>query len=342
MVFSITEIISKQNGSQGRPKKVNSVIEEALSECTNEPFFSENKKKAVKELEEKLVKRPRRQLGKNKKEDNIGKAVYDKNNDPRIDNTLFVGNVSLHISEKDLLKKLEIKRSQIESLRFRSLPIHPKFSSKKKVGAALECFSGNSSTKNAYIVLKDKEQMKSIIEKFSGATLAGNSLRLTPASKGNQFSTFDRKRTVFVGGLPRFCTEDELRKFVAISLNEDCVDSVRVIKSSTTGKPKGFGFVLFKDRKYVILAVKNMNGALFRDSKISVTKALSEDEAKNKSKSENSGVVIKGKKKVFAKGSTQEGKKNLSKKKLNKVKKLKSKLKRTAESKKAKLRKRIK
>ncbi|OII74315.1 uncharacterized protein cubi_01159 [Cryptosporidium ubiquitum] len=328
-VTTITDLISKHNRSKGIVEEINPNIERLLSECSDnhQLLIHKNQKKDISENNVKKEEKPKE----------FTKVKYDKNNDPRIENTLFVGNVTLHVSEKELLRKLEIKQNEVESMRFRSLPIHPKFASKKKVGAALECFSGNCSTKNAYIVLKEKERMKQIIDKFSGAILAGNILRLTPASKGNQFSTFDRKRTVFIGGLPKFCTEDELRKFVNISLNEDCVHSVRIIKSATTGKPKGFGFVLFNDRKFVLSSVKILNGAQFKDSNISVTRALSEEEAKSKNNSENSKRRIiknKAKNKVKQEKDDTVEKKQISKKNAkNKVNKLKKKLKKVIKKK---------
>ncbi|CUV05292.1 unnamed protein product [Cryptosporidium hominis] len=340
-VTSITDIIARNSRSKGTTEEINPNIEKLLSECSDNPRIL-----ALKNQE----KNRSENVAKEEKPKEFTKVKYDKNNDPRIENTLFVGNVALHISEKELLSKLEIKQGEVESMRFRSLPIHPKFASKKKVGAALECFSGNSSTKNAYIVLKEKERMKPIIDKFSGIILAGNILRLTPASKGNQFSTFDRKRTVFIGGLPKFCTEDELRRFVTMSLNEDCVHSVRIIKSATTGKPKGFGFVLFNDRKFVISSVKMLNGAQFKDSKISVTRALSEEEAKSKANSKNSrrrmisnGTQSKNKEgddsmreKRFISKKNAKNKVNKIKKKLKKVVKKAPNIKKTPKSKKGK------
>ncbi|KAH8741431.1 hypothetical protein FG386_003278 [Cryptosporidium ryanae] len=288
---NLLNTVSRKSKNQDTEAKINPEIEKLLSECATlkpspKPSFSSKcteDSNLDSHREEGRVERSKQES------DNSNKQIkrYDKYSDPRIDSTIFVGNISLHISEKELLKRLELKSSDIVSIRFRSLPIHPKFASNKKVGAALECFSGNSGTKNAYVILRDKNMMKSIIDKYSGVLLSGNYLRITPASKGNQFSTFDRKRTVFIGGLPRLCTEDELRKFVTISLNEDCVNSVRIIKSSTTGKPKGFGFVLFNDRKYVMLSIRALNGKMFRESTITVTKALSEEDVrKNREKIE--------------------------------------------------------
>lgn len=324
----ITELIAKK--SQNNNDNVNPYIEKLLGECKTKSLEPNNKKP---DNEVKIVTDSNNTVQKNNFNENflsedlktntrekkeIPVKKYDKNNDPRIDNTLFVGNISLHISEKELLRKLKLKQSDIESIRFRSLPIHPKFSTKKRVGAALECFSGNSTTKNAYIILKNKDIMKNIIEEFSGTLLSGNYLRLTPASKGNQFSTFDRKKTIFIGGLPKFCTEDQLRRFVNISLNEDCVNTVRIIKSAITGKPKGFGFVLFKDRKYVMLSIKKLNNTYFDDSKISVTRALSEDEVKNKL---DSNIIDKKKSNNRTSKKSKKVKKSRKVKKTKKVKK---------------------
>ncbi|KAH7649041.1 hypothetical protein FG379_001410 [Cryptosporidium bovis] len=301
---------------------INPAIEKLLSECISSNPLRRIVPNVKNTEGDNIVSRKKeKKVASNIQESDNSESKlkkYDKYSDPRIDSTLFVGNVSLHISEKELLRKLELKNNEIVSIRFRSLPIHPKFATNKKVGAALECFSGNSGTKNAYIILKDKNLMKNIINKHSGALFSGKYLRLTPASKGNQFSTFDRKKTVFVGGLPKLCTEDELRKFVTISLNDDCVNSVRIIKSSTTGKPKGFGFVLFKDRKYVMLSIKALNGKMFRESTITVTKALSEEDARKNSEKIESKDTKKQK-------HTHKGnKKTLVRKKIVKRAKIKS------------------
>ncbi|EEA08114.1 RNA recognition motif. family protein [Cryptosporidium muris RN66] len=198
--------------------------------------------------------------------------------DSKIDRTVFVGNIGLNVVEKDLLKKLELTRADIESIRFRSLPVHPKFSHNRKLGAILEGFSCKSDSKNAYIVLKDSSKVPELVKKFTGIILAGHTMRLSPAYIVDNFNIFDRKRTIFVGNLPSLCSEDELRQFVMQNIGTNCVDAVRIVRSKITGKTKGFGFILFNDRKFVNIALKKLQGSLFVQNSLNIMKALPKDQ----------------------------------------------------------------
>ncbi|OII77397.1 RNA recognition family protein [Cryptosporidium andersoni] len=199
--------------------------------------------------------------------------------DSKIDRTVFVGNIGLNVVERDLLKKLELTRADIESIRFRSLPVHPKFSHNRKLGAILEGFSCKGDSKNAYIVLKDSSKVPELVKKFTGTTLAGHTMRLSPAYIVDNFNIFDRKRTIFVGNLPSLCSEDELRQFVMQNIGTNCVDAVRIVRSKITGKTKGFGFILFNDRKFVNIALKKLQGSLFIQNPLNIMKALPKDQA---------------------------------------------------------------
>ncbi|KAL7067038.1 RNA recognition motif family protein [Cryptosporidium serpentis] len=201
--------------------------------------------------------------------------------DSKIDRTVFVGNIGLNITERNLLKKLELPRADIESIRFRSLPVHPKFSRNRKLGAILEGFSCKSDSKNAYIVLKDSSKIPELVKKFTGTTLADHTMRLSPAYIVDNFNIFDRKRTIFVGNLPSICSEDELSQFVMQNMGTNCVDAVRIVRSKITGKTKGFGFILFNDRKFVNIALKRLQGSLFVQNPLNIMKALPKDQVEN-------------------------------------------------------------
>ncbi|CAB3997216.1 RNA-binding 34 [Paramuricea clavata] len=70
---------------------------------------------------------------------------------------------------------------------------------------------------------------------------------------------YDHKRSVFVGNLMFDIKEEALSEFFS-----PCGDvlNVRVIRDSTTGIGKGFGYVLFKDSSSVTLALKMNNSEL--------------------------------------------------------------------------------
>ena len=57
-----------------------------------------------------------------------------------------------------------------------------------------------------------------------------------------------RYRKIFVGGLPRELGDEEFREFFAKF--GDITDAI-IIKEAATQRPRGFGFVTFKDSKAV-------------------------------------------------------------------------------------------
>ena len=85
---------------------------------------------------------------------------------------------------------------------------------------------------------------------------------------------FDRKRSVFVGGLSWSTTEDELRAHFGarVTGGQACVEGVRVVRDRVTGKGKGIGFVLFRERG-VVAEARGLAGTLRDGKALRVTRA---------------------------------------------------------------------
>lgn len=61
-------------------------------------------------------------------------------------------------------------------------------------------------------------------------------------------------RKIFVGGLPHNLGDDEFRKyFIQFGEIEDCA----ILKDKRTGKPRGFGFVTYKDIEVLNIVMDN-------------------------------------------------------------------------------------
>eukprot|EP00375_Theileria_parva_P001800 XP_764475.1 hypothetical protein [Theileria parva strain Muguga] len=192
--------------------------------------------------------------------------------DPKDSALVFIGNVPLTIKTKsDLVKKLQIDPKIIQSVHFRSLPIHPKYARNKKVAVIKQKFSDAKDNQNAYVKLSDPKYLNELLEK-------------------NKFS---RKKTVFVGRLPPTANEDDLYN---IFMNISPVKAVRIVRDPVTMKSKGFGFVAFDNRPAVVEAIRELNNTEFKGYTLNVTKCLEEIQLKDKPKFKNKNKFNRGNK----------------------------------------------
>lgn len=101
---------------------------------------------------------------------------------------------------------------------------------------------------NAYIVFKEKASADKAC-KLNGVVFMDKHLRVDGASNDKQH---DRKRSVFLGGLPFDTEDEELWEFF-----KDCgdIESVRTVRDAKTNVGKGFGYVQFMDRECVDAAL---------------------------------------------------------------------------------------
>lgn len=116
---------------------------------------------------------------------------------------------------------------------------------------------------NAYIVFTTKEAADKAC-KLNGDVFMDKHLRVDGASNDKQH---DRKRSVFLGGLPFDTEEEELWAFF-----KDCgeIESVRAVRDSKTNVGKGFGYVQFKDRDCVDAALALIDKKFRNKTKIRI------------------------------------------------------------------------
>jgi nucleolar protein 12 len=120
---------------------------------------------------------------------------------------------------------------------------------------------------NAYIVFKDKESAANSIA-LNGTVFENRHIRVDHSEKKAQKQT-DIKRCVFVGNLSFNISDETLWSFF-----QDCgdIDYVRVVRDHKSNVGKGFGYVQFKERSSVALALK-CNGNDVDGRKLRVSKA---------------------------------------------------------------------
>lgn len=190
------------------------------------------------------------------------KKVLEDESPERKARTIFVGNIALNVSKKDL-KKIFSKFGEVETIRIRSIP-RADTKTSRKVSFIRKEFHSERDSMNAYVVYKEKDNANKALQ-CNGMLLENMHLRVDLSENKKH----DTSATIFVGNLPFKINEEKLREHFT-KCGE--VDDVRVIRDKATGMGKGFAYVRFKSKDSVMFGLK-MNSSEFEGRKIRVFKA---------------------------------------------------------------------
>jgi nucleolar protein 12 len=185
---------------------------------------------------------------------------FDKN-----DRTIFLGNVPTSETVKSITKMCS-EFGEVESVRLRSVPVagtavddSGNQSLVKKVCSNKRDFGSQKGSLNAYVVF----QQRSAVQK---ALSANNRLIGGESGEGKgrhlrvdlmKPTLFDPKRTVFVGGVPHYADEEEVRAHFAAALpnGQNDIENIRLVRDAETLIGKGFGYLLLSDSDAVMQAL---------------------------------------------------------------------------------------
>ena len=191
--------------------------------------------------------------GSEEKDESKGSDDKSEKESEVLSREIFVANVALDVTKKKLQKFFK-KYGDIESSRFRSIPItgtKVKESSYKLVRRASaikgRVNSAIKDTMNAYIRFVDASSVEKALE-ANNTVLNGKHLRVDRATpvqtKGKGFRSsgkggrdqHDFRRSVFLGNVDKHGNEEELREFFSrgVSGGSDCVLNVRMIRDRST------------------------------------------------------------------------------------------------------------
>jgi len=162
------------------------------------------------------------------------------------------------------IKKAFNEFGQIESIRFRSIPVaDPKLS--RRVIFITKNFHENRDSMNAYVVFKSKESAEKALA-FNGKTIGEKHIRVDLAGSKKE----NTRLSVFVGNLPLDVEEEQLSEHFS-----ECgkIDYVRAVRDKNSNIGKGFAFVCFRTEESVVSAL-NLNGTKFKNRDLRVTRAL--------------------------------------------------------------------
>ncbi|KAL6954907.1 hypothetical protein U1Q18_046026 [Sarracenia purpurea var. burkii] len=185
----------------------------------------------------------------------VSKEGFD--DEAKLLRTVFVGNLSLQLKKKALLKEFS-QFGEVESVRIRSVPLLD--TNKPRKGAIiLKKINSAVDSVHAYIVFKTEQSAQASLA-HNMAVVGGNHIRVDRACpprkklKGENAPLYDNKRTVFVGNLPFDVKDEEIfQLFSGIKDLESSIEAIRVIRDPGTSVGKGIAYILFKTR--VCLAV---------------------------------------------------------------------------------------
>jgi len=178
--------------------------------------------------------------------------------------TVFVGNLPCS-TKKMSLKSMFSKFGKVEAVRFRCAA-RPDMKTTKKVAVITHKFHEERSNINAYVRMSAvKEAEEACV--LNNTEVDGLTIRVDMAMKDK---SHDNKRAVFLGNLDFKTQEEDIRK-----LFSKCgeVESVRLIRDTTTGIGKGFGYVNFASEDSVGLAIR-LNSQEVCGRKVRVARAV--------------------------------------------------------------------
>ncbi|TMW65803.1 hypothetical protein Poli38472_003568 [Pythium oligandrum] len=179
-------------------------------------------------------------------------ALTPANDPEKSDRTVFVGNVSLDASSKDV-KQFFSSCGKVEAVRLRFLPVagtavneHGNQKLMMKVCANKKIFTDKRDFCHAYVTFASKESIDAAL-KLNRSIFMDKAIRVDHESP-----KVDPQRSVFVGNLSFRVTDEAIWAFFDKQLKSDeepaPVENVRVIRDRDTGEGKGFGYVLLKSK----------------------------------------------------------------------------------------------
>lgn len=184
--------------------------------------------------------------------------------------TIFVGNLPDTLDHKDVAKMFK-ECGPVESARIRSvIPEKEKLS--PKVALITKRLHPKVNSVNAYVVFKNNENdvcLKKALA-MNGKVIDGHQIRVDRAQrpKARKETLTSRKKSVFVGNLRFDLRDDDLiNHFNKIG----SVNYVRLVRDSSSGLGKGFGFVVFDERASVKKALE-LNETQFKGRSLRVKK----------------------------------------------------------------------
>ncbi len=171
----------------------------------------------------------------------VDRKLSVKQNEERKGRVLFIGNLPLKSSKKEIIKEFK-KFGRIKKIWIRSLPVDNSAKLTQRGKIHQKKFLSNRLSKNCYLLYGDKESVKRAVDEMNNSMFEGRHLVVSEAERKER----DFKTTIFVGNLHYDADEEELRGHF-----KECgqIDYVKIIRDKILFKSKGFGYVKFETKE---------------------------------------------------------------------------------------------
>lgn len=244
-------------------------------------------------------------------------AVSSSSSNVSVDRrSIFIGNAPLASNMAKCvssMKALCAKYGAIETLRIRSLPIEGTAvdeagnqSLVRRVCAQQGKLGTQKSAMNCYVVFSKEESV--------ALALADNNMLVGEGTGNARHIRIDRTvptafppaLTVFLGGLPLYADEEEVREYFAAALpngHED-IRGIRIVRDPESMVGKGIGYLYLNDRDGVMAALSLHQGTYKKRWQLRVTPCAKRTKT---SFTGADGVLVKKRKAVESGGQTGAG-----------------------------------
>lgn len=213
-------------------------------------------------------------------------------NDEANDRTIFVGNLPLSITRKQLAQIFKhcgrVHSTRIRSQSVTGVKLPPQQKGNQNLMRKV-CVNTNKintdarSTSQGYVVFEKSSSIEAalklnnkVVPRFSagdGTSPKTAQLRMRVDTSN---PTNDHTRSIFIGNLPYATDEESLRIHVETSCGFEssdatpAVEGVRVVRDAETQQCKGFSYVLLRDRGLVTEAIRGLTGTVYQKRELRV------------------------------------------------------------------------
>ena len=194
--------------------------------------------------------------------------------------TVFIGNVPVSETIKSITKFCT-EFGEVDTVRLRSVPVAGTAVDEagnqdlvRKVCANKKDFGTQKGSLNAYVVFKEKSAVAKALAANNRVMGAGTKVQgkgqtdgpdaLSKVSVGRHLridlvkpTLFDPKRSVFIGALPHYADEEEVRNHFAAALpnGQADIENIRIVRDADTMIGKGIAYLLLKSSDAVMQAL---------------------------------------------------------------------------------------